>query len=257
MELNHPATLVILLISFGITMFFWNKVKQGKIPALRDMPVINAINEAIDRATEMGKPVIFTPGLSSLEGADAYQTLAGLSILRYISRKAAAQDTRLIVGCSKATIVPVAEDIIQTACREVGKPEAAKLQEVDYLSDQQFAYAAAYIGRMHREKAASNIFTGTLWAESLIFAMAGHSAGCYQVGGTAVWTQMAYIVPVCDATLLGEELMAVGAYLSGEIQQLATIASHDVLRLIGIITLIASVILTCFGVPAKAILWGG
>jgi len=257
MQITHPITLITLLVCFGITVFFLDRAKKGELPELRKMPIIEAIDEAIGRATEMGRPIMFTPGLTSLEEARSDQTLAGLSILRYVCRKAAIQGCRMIIGCARASIVPIAEDISRMACREVGKPEAAKLQDVEYLSEQQFAYAAAYVGRMHRERAASNIFVGSHKAESLIFAMAGHSAGCYQIGGTAVWSQIAFIVPTCDYSLIAEELMAAGAYLSQEPEQLATINSHDVLRFMGAFILIIGVILTLFGIPIGTILVGG
>ncbi|MEM3714257.1 MAG: DUF6754 domain-containing protein [Nitrososphaeria archaeon] len=255
---QHPLTLLLLIIAFGISYYNIMRAKTGKLPLLkRKIPAVDAIEQAVGRATELGRPIIFTPGLSSLETIDAPQTLAGLSILSYVSKLAAKTKTPIFVGVSKATILPLAQEIVKMACLEAGVPEAVETQHVEYLSDQQFAYAAGYIGIMAREKAVSNIFTGTLWAESLIFAESGHAAGCFQIGGTAVWTQMAFIVPTCDFVLLGEELMAAGAILSNEPEQISTIVSHDYLRLIAVAIILAAFALILLNVNVLSYLMGG
>jgi uncharacterized membrane protein (DUF485 family) len=254
----HPLTIAILALAFIISYYNIRRAKIGALPTLRrKIPAVDAIEQAVGRATELGRPIIFTPGLSSLETIDAPQTLAGLSILSYVSKLAAKTKTPIFVGVSKATILPLAQEIVKMACLEAGVPEAVETQHVEYLSDQQFAYAAGYIGIMAREKAASNIFTGTLWAESLIFAEAGHAAGCFQIGGTAVWTQMAFIVPTCDFVLLGEELMAAGAILSNDPEQISTIVSHDFLRLIAIALVLIAFALTLLKVPVLSYINGG
>jgi len=40
---------------------------RGKIPFIRRIAGLNAIDEAIGRATELGRPILMVPGLSGLD----------------------------------------------------------------------------------------------------------------------------------------------------------------------------------------------
>ena len=71
---------------------------------------------------------------------------------------------------------------------------------------------------MLRDRPAAHIFMGSFYAESLLLAETGFSTGAIQVAGTANVHQLPFFVVACDYTLIGEELYAASAYLSGEPQ---------------------------------------
>ncbi|HHY18038.1 MAG TPA: hypothetical protein GX524_08165 [Firmicutes bacterium] len=61
-----------------------NRAKRGlKIPSVQKVAGLDALDEAIGRATEMGRPVHFSPGIGYVDNA---QTLAAFSILSYVAR---------------------------------------------------------------------------------------------------------------------------------------------------------------------------
>ncbi|MCK4403591.1 MAG: fibronectin type III domain-containing protein, partial [candidate division Zixibacteria bacterium] len=70
--------LVLLLIFSASVLLYIRSAKGGKSLFIRKLAGLEAMEEAVGRATEMGKPVLFIPGISDL---DEIQTIAGLSIL--------------------------------------------------------------------------------------------------------------------------------------------------------------------------------
>ncbi|KAF0197015.1 MAG: hypothetical protein FD169_687 [Bacillota bacterium] len=205
--------------------------KSGKrIPKIRRIAGLDSIEEAIGRATEMGRPVHFTPGLSDVTAETAPQTFAALEILSYVTGLTAKYNTELIVTIRIPNVFPLAQEIVRQGYLAAGKADMFKEDTVRFLSSEQFAYAAGVMGIFHREKVASNIMMGAFWAESLLFAEAGAQIGAIQVAGTAAMAQIPFFVAACDYTLIGEELFAGGAYLSQDKVKLGSIAGQDLVK---------------------------
>ena len=60
--------------------------RSGKPIFIRKIAGLNAVDEAIGRATETGKKVLFVPGIGSM---DDIQTVASMSILGHAARHGA------------------------------------------------------------------------------------------------------------------------------------------------------------------------
>jgi hypothetical protein len=123
---------------------------------------------------------------------------------------------------------------------------------VFYVTDQQFAYAAAVDGIMTREKPATNFLIGMFWAESLILAETGAMSGAVQIAGTDAISQLPFFITACDYTLIGEELYAASAYLSREPVLLGAIKGQDYSKaiILGLI-IVGTVLAVVFGVPVS------
>jgi len=221
------------------------RAKRGlKAPRVRRVPGIDAIEEAIGRATEMGRPVHFTPGIGDFGEP---MTLAALSILRFVAILAARYDTRLIVTNRNPSIHPVTESIVKEAFTAGGKAPAFLSQDIRFLSNNQFGYASGVVGIMHREKVAVNLMFGLFYAESLIFAEAGNQAGAVQIAGSAYIYQIPMFVVACDYTLIGDELYAASAYLSQDPSLTANLAAQDWGKMFAALVIVVGVILKTFG----------
>lgn len=220
-------------IIFAIVAYICiNFTLKGKWhPHMRRIAGLDAIEESVGRATEMGRPVHFSPGIGGITDTSAPQTFAGLSVLQYVTELTAKYNTELICTIRTAIVFPIAEEIVRQAYVAAGKPDMFKENTVRYLSGEQFAYAAGVLGIFMREKVAANIMMGAFWAESLLFAEAGAQAGAIQVAGSASLAQIPFFVAACDYTLIGEELYAGGAYLSQDKVRLGSIAGQDYIKL--------------------------
>ncbi|QNO14554.1 hypothetical protein HYG86_07050 [Alkalicella caledoniensis] len=239
--------LFVLTIGFSLSMIIIIKnAKKGKKPFIRKINGLEAIDEAVGRATEMGRPVHFSPGIASLSEEQAAQSLAGLSVLGYVAKLTAKYDTTLITTIRIPEMLPIAEEVVKQSYVTEGKPDAYNPNNIRFLSNEQFAYAAGCLGIMTREKVATNIMMGAFWAESLIFAEGGFAAGSIQVAGTANYHQIPFFIAACDYTLIGEELFAAGAYLSEDPLLLGSIAVQDIGKALAIILIAIGSITTQF-----------
>jgi hypothetical protein len=220
----------VYLVSTAIILVSIYRARSGKAPRVRDIAGIGAVEEAMGRAAEMGKPVHYTFGIGGLIKAEGPQTLAALSILTHVSSLAAKYDVRLIVTLSQPEVLPIATDVVKQAFLTEGKSELFRDDTVRYLSSNQFAYAAAVMGILQREKAAANIMMGYYGGESLLLAEAGHEVGGIQIAGTANISQVPYFVASCDYTLIGEELFVAAAVLSDDAIQLGSVRGQDLAK---------------------------
>ena len=75
------------IISCFTFEYFITKAKNGDEFFLRQIAGMEAMEEAVGRSTEMGKSVLFVPGISGLDQID---TISGLVILGYVSEMTAA-----------------------------------------------------------------------------------------------------------------------------------------------------------------------
>jgi len=208
------------------------------------------VQEAVGRATEMGKPILYVPGILDI---DDIQTIAAVTILGRVATMVAEYDADLLVPCARSLVMATAQEVVKEAYLEAGRPDAYRRENIRYLTDEQFGYVAGVDGIMLREKPAANFYLGAFYAESLILAETGHSIGAIQIAGTAMPSQLPFFIAACDYTLIGEELFAASAYLSGEPRLLGSLVGQDWGKVIILIFIIAGVVtafLAQFGVEA-------
>ena len=211
---------------------------------IRKIAGLQALDEAVGRATEMGKPVLYVVGLADV---DDIQTLASLSILSHVAKKTAEYDTPIVTTTARAVTFSAAQEIVRDAFSIAGRPDAFSVESVRYISDDQFGYTAGVDGIMVREKPAANFYIGNFYAESLILAETGHATGSIQIAGTAQPNQLPFFVAACDYTLIGEELFAASAYLSRDPLQVGSLRGQDVGKMIVMILLVVCSLLVSFG----------
>ena len=204
---------------------------------------LKALEEAVGRATEMGKSVLFVPGISDL---DQVETITGLNILGHVAEHTAKYETSLNVPVSKSIVMEAARDICKASYLKSGRPDLYSDDMVHYISDEQFAYAAGVNGIMMREKPAACFYLGKFYAESLILAEAGNSIGAIQIAGTGSYTQIPFFVTACDYTLIGEEFFVASAYLSKKPELVGSIKGQDIVKLLVMIAIALTVVLNGF-----------
>ncbi len=223
------------------------RAKSGKRITIRKIAGLDAMEEAIGRSTEMGRPVHFCPGIGGVGAAEAPQTFAGLALMGYVGHLTAKFDVPMIVTIRQPEVFPMAEETVRQAYLEEGKSDSYDATNIRFLSNQQFAYAAALFGILSRERPAANFMMGAFWAEALLLAEVGTEIGALQVTGTASLSQVPFFVASSDYTLIGEELYAAAAYLSQDSMQLGSILGQDLAKAIVAIIMIAGIVSNALG----------
>jgi len=236
--------LISIIVSFAFILFFIVKGKKGKEFHIRPISGLEAIDDAIGRATEMGKPILYSAGLGKMERV---ATMASMNILGLVAEKVAAYNTKLIFPNYDPVVMAVAQEVVKEGYTKAGHPEAYNSDDIYFVTQSQFGYVAFVDGIMLRQRPATNLFLGTFEAESLILAETGNSIGAIQIAGTDSTIQLSFFIVACDYTLIGEELFAASGYLTKDPMVLGSIKAQDWLKIVIIILIILGGVFTSFG----------
>ncbi len=255
MNLNVSQSMLILLcwvlLSSGVVIFFTVRSSRWQ-RQLRLIPGLKAIEEAVGRSTELGKPMVFTTGW----GGDIQRptTLAALNLLKFIAAKAAAYGTRIIFPTHDPVIAETAREILKVAYAEQGHSDLFRDSDVVFVSPSQFGYAAGVDGIVARSQPGALFLLGTFEGEALILAETGNMSGALQIAGTDSTIQLAFFIVACDYTLIGEELYTASAYLSDDKRIKASMLAQDTLRLLMLILLLVLPVAALLGLNWHRIL---
>lgn len=243
-DTSKTNVLVFVIIFSCLIIFFISLARRNPNLFIRHIPGLDAIEETIGRATEMGRPILYLNGLLDMS---SLSTIASTSILGKVARKVANYDSQIKVPCYDPIVMSVCQEVVKEAYIEAGRPDAYKQDNIFYITNDQFAYAAAVDGLIVRHKPAANLYMGYYFAEALLIAETGAATGAMQIAGTDAITQLPFFITTCDYTLMGEELYAASAYLSREPLQLGSLKGQDVSKAFIILMVIIGSILNTFG----------
>lgn len=221
-----PAVILLILVFTLPVLYYIRRAAKGREIYIRRIAGIDAIDDAIGRTIELGRPMSFTSGLTGISPV----LYASLGVLRYIGRKAAVFKSRVFVPCSDPEALALTDATLQNAYRTEKRFANYNPSMIRFLSEEQFAFASGYQGLMHREQVGSAFLFGRFAAESLILAEAGQQVGAIQVAATINAEQIPFFLTACDYTLIGEELYVAGAYLSKDPVQSGSLRGQDVVK---------------------------
>ena len=211
---------------------------------IRRIAGLEALDEALGRATEMGKPVLFAHGLASM---GSVSTIAAINVLSRVANRTAEFNTELRVANNDPVVMAVSQEVVKESYLNAGRPDAYSEDSVFMVATEQFSYAAALDGMMVRDRPATNIMMGYFFAESLLLAETGASIGAIQIAGTDAYTQLPFFITTCDYTLMGEELYAASAYLAREPKLLGSLKGQDIGKAVLLIVMILGTLLATLG----------
>lgn len=238
-EFANPLVWLIEGLLVFIILYKIISARKGAKLYIRRIAGLSVLDEAIGRATEMGKPILFAPGIGGLDVVG----MQAMSILSHVVKQCAKYQSRIIVTTADAILYTLTEEVARDAYAAEGRPEGFNSDDIRYLSDQQFAWVSGVVGIQHREKVASCLYFGNFYGESLILAENGQMVGAIQVAGTPMTTQIPFFLASCDYTIIGDEYYAASAYLSREPTLLGSLVGQDLGKLILIATIIIGAIM--------------
>jgi len=236
-----------MLLLVGPVIYYIRRARSGVNLYVRRIAGVDAVDEAVGRSAELGRPLAFSVGLTAI-GPVLY---ACLGVLFYVAKKAALYKSKLLVPQCASDVMAVTDNTVQDAYRSQGKLSQYDPSSIMYLSDEQFAYAAGYAGLVQREKIATAFLFGSFAAESLILAEAGKQVGAMQVAATVSPEQVPFFICSCDYTLIGEELFAASAYLTREPIQLGSLYGQDRAKMLIFLLIVVGV-----GIATINSIWG-
>ena len=208
----------------ALVLYLVYRSKRGKVFYIRPISGISAVEDAVGRAAEMGRPVSYVPGLTDI--ADP-ATVASMSVLAKVAHRAAKLRTKVLVPHYSALTFPVSRGVVKDAFVRAGRADFFDPDDVTFFTSRHMTYTMAVVGTMTRQKPAASFLVGHFFSESLILAETGAALGAVQIGATDAVSQLPFFITTCDYTLIGEELFAAGALLSEDLPARSTVAAHD------------------------------
>lgn len=237
-----PLFVGILVVS-GCVIVCILAARSGRPLKIRRIAALDAVDDAVGRATEMGRSILFVPGIQDM---DNIQTVAGITVLGHVAKTAAEYDAAVEVPTSRSLVMEAAREAVQASFLAAGRSDSYNPDLIRYITDEQFGFVAYVSGRMVREKPATCFYMGCFFAESLILAETGNAIGAIQIAGTAESSQLPFFVAACDYTLIGEEFFAASAYLSHEPDQMGSLKGQDMAKLITAVLIAIGALLATF-----------
>ena len=241
------ATLPILILlglfsAFILIQIF--RARGGKKIFLRRIAGLEVIDDAIGRATEQDRPIMFNPGLDDL----GVYLFCSLSVMGHVVKKAAKLSMPVHVPIFAPLAYAMAEEYWKDGYAAVGQEGLFPVDEcIRYMSNNQAAYGAGISGWIRRENIGANFIFGTYGFEAMVIAEAGQQSGAMQVACTPSFYQVPFFIVACDYTVFGEEFFAAGAYFSKDPVLTGSLAGQDLTKLVLLVLiLLGSACITLF-----------
>lgn len=252
LETGKISQVIFLLATIIIYRYLlWLNKEKGFVPKIRKIAALDAIEEGVGRAAEMGRPVHVSPGTPGATESIEANTVAGLAITSYVSRLCARNGVPCIATTSRPELLPVLQDIVKESYKAEGVEQAYLDENVRFLSDNSNAYATGVQGIIEREECAANIIVGKLYGTAfMLFGRATMARKTMQIGGTAFYLVVPHLVVTCDYVIMGEEVFVAEAYLNQDPKQLIGVFGQDIFKIISLSLLILGLIASIAGSTA-------
>lgn len=248
MDIANRFALLLLIITAVVLWLYMDRAKKGIYPKIRRIPALDAIEEAVGRAVEMGRPVYFPIGASPVGGAWTGGNIAALSMIRHSGSIAAKMGIKQLVGTTRTELIPMVDDVMKSAYTEAGAPELYEFEDIRYFPSQ-FAMISGTQGMYYREPPGAQIMIGTWFAETLSICEIARRGGAFMIGGTDYRPYMPYMLATCDYALIGEEIFVASAYVSDDPDQKASVGVEDVLKWITLTVTVLAALAYVAGFP--------
>jgi hypothetical protein len=239
--------LLALVVIVGSILYYMQRSYSGKMPTLRRLQAVDAIEEIIGRCVEMGRPAWYLMDNVNMTSPSVLApTVAAFQILAYTARMAARLGANFFVPVTMGLAYSIANDIVEEAFKAEGKPE-----DFDPYGTVMYLPSGAdrmyIINNMWSQKVAGVFFLGSWYHKAVIFTENAARVGALTLGGTDTTHNIPFLVAICDYSIIGEELYALGAYVSEDPTQTASLAGQDIGKYIALILILLGSILATVG----------
>ncbi len=228
------ATLIVISASGGLLYWFIRQIGDPEEVYLRPLSGYQSLKKQTELAVETGRHFHITPGRASLAGQGNPTSLAGLSILDYLAKKACESDVPPIITTGDGTLTVGAQDALRGAYNEADSaddydPNLVRFQAAE--SDP-MAFAAGVTQEIRDQEINTNIMVGRFGSEAVIVTEAADRMSFQQILGSDDPLALGVMAPATDDLLIGEELFAASAYLQRKPVDLASLQLQDTLRIL-------------------------
>lgn len=253
LESGKVFATMLAIICILIISYFYNRGRKGIGSPICKIPALDAIDEAVNRATEMGRPVHISPGRGTFERGRGLPILAGLEVCIYTATICARTGIPVIFSCGDPAMLALAEERLRAVYTASGQSDEYYDSNVSIQYYPRTALNLGILQILEEENVGATIWVGYFGNEAVYLAEQGSMVGAMQVAGTISPITVAFMVPSCDYTLICEEVYAAGAYLSEDPRSTSDIGARDYMKLTALALICLLTILSNLGIDIGAI----
>ena len=237
-----------LLIIAVVALFlvFWPRrlAQQQEMPPLRPLPAYAALKGQVGRAIESARQLHVSLGRASLTGPASPTSVAALAVLDKLAADGCASNTPPITTVGEGTLLPLAENNLRHAAAQSRKKVGIPIGTARFIASKEdpFAYAGGVASVIQQENVLGNVMVGQFGQELAIIADAAGRNQVEQVVGSDDPLALAVALPLTENLMIGEEMLAAPAYVSGKPEQIASLQLQDILRWLVGLALIGSAV---------------
>lgn len=255
MHEGRVATFGILVFMLVISAYYIYRALQGKTVWLKRIYGIDAMEEAVGRSVELGRPCHFGMGYGGygLASSKGSAHIAAVSLVDYVSKLTSKYKTDLIVSYCWPEFYPVLHDTLE----ENYLAEGRELTETEldymlrYFPTRGFGIGA--MGTIEALKPGANFIAGWVWGEAMLMGEAAAYVGAMQVASSADYNYgICWVLAFSDYAFFPEELFVAGAYCSDDKVLQASIRGADFTKFLLLFSAIISLLLGVAGITIWA-----
>lgn len=217
-----------------LLILFTRAFRRGRTIQLRPLPAYTTVRDQIGRAVESGSQIHVTLGQAGLTSVASPTSIAALTVLDAMARDGCANATPPRVTVGEGTLLPAAQDSLLHAYHAAQFTSGFEPGAAEFIANDTdpFTYAAGVTSVVHQASISNTVAVGRFGPEIALIAAAAERENPSQVIGTDDPVALALATAVTPNVLIGEELLAAGAYLEGQPGYLASVQVQDLLRLL-------------------------
>jgi hypothetical protein len=239
--------LSVILISL-ILLLALTFLRRKASPTFREIPALTRFYRVIGLSVEDGTRLHVSLGRGGLLSGRGGASLAGLSMLRYLTERTSVSDKPPIATAGDPALAILTQDTLK-AGYQAANAEDLYLPSTGRLSGSTpFSFAVGAMPVVRDENVSANVLMGDFGPEAALLVDAAEREGVPTLGGTDDLSAQAVLYAAAQEPLIGEELFSVGAYLGAGSSHAASLTVQDILRWLLILFLLGGSVLKIVGV---------
>ena len=226
---------------------------QGKTIKLRKLSFIEALPDAVDRAVESNLPIHCGAGeYAYLSGMYAPMTVAGVHVLRYVSRLCFRKGARIMADVAiNPEAYALMDGIVREAAITEGHPDAYHREDIRWYGPTEAHWQIGLVGQVASEGVSSLILVGAITGMSIAALGAVRLGGGMILGGTARYYHNGTWAALADYSLFSDDIYAAGAIASDDPLIISSQAAGDYVKYA---LIVATIILALLGLSGVDVL---
>jgi len=221
-ELFILSVAIVVITTFVLPKYF------SSINQLRRVAALDGIDGIVRSCAERGRPLHFV--LASLLVGDV-KFPSTIAVLKTTATTCGDLNVPLLITASDAQAFLAATDTAHQGYLESTHPERYNASNNFFVANI-ISMHYKTMDLLEERNCGGNMIWGVYpWSTSSAVVLQGRRIGCVQMSAITYSDSLAIVLPWCDYNVIGEEMVAAGAYLTRDPSNTAAIISSDFIKL--------------------------